>query len=356
MAGSSIETIPKGAFGKATGGSLVAFGSGKDKFSIGAFSEELTNWGKGVGALKNTIYHYVPSGGKAGSGRLSAGMAQAGKRWVRGGMIDVKKRAVRYEGPDFEQSHNEAYAEWKQKVGFGDLVLHLTGAMGGAFGVKKSSHGGFELGILEDRYTNSPRVANLGPGYKDSPPVYGVVYNKKKVRIADYAMAHEFGTDVLPPRPLITGLIAGYLHQVDPVWAELFKTMMYETYWEIEDSFVGSVSLSGSGSQIGGGSISNTESGASAQVKKALYNLSELTKDAALNLDGIDKLLQWTSDKMPQNLGGMKQNMLDADVIRVVAKILGSRTAFTPEDIKEIAHSVIYGTYEDLNPNYRKKK
>ena len=347
-----IETIPKGTFGKMQSGAIVGFGFGEGRFSIGGFTNELTKWGKGVGAIRNTVYHYVPSGAKAGTGRLSAGMAQAGKLWVQGGMRSRKLRSVRYEGPAFEESHNEAYAEWKQKVGFGDLVLHLTGSMAGAFGVKKSSHGGFELGILEDRYTNSPRVANLGPGHKDSPPVYGVVYNKKKVRIAEYAMAHEFGTDVLPPRPLITGLIAGYLHQVDPEWAELFKEMMYQAYWNVEQEPTGQVSLSGEGTQVGGGSVSNSDTGASLQIKSALYNIAKLVDDAALSLNGVDRLLQWTSDKAPEaKLSLMSQ----AEIIGIVAKILGSRTAFTPEDIRKIAHSVIYGTYEDINPKYRKK-
>lgn len=347
-----IETIPKGAFNKAIGGAIVSFGAGKNRFSIGAFTKQMTNWGKGVGAIKNTIYHYVPSGTKAGTGRLSAGMAQAGKLWVRGGIRDRSLRAVRYDGPKFDETSSELYEDWKQKVGFGNLVLHLTGAMGGAFGVKRSAHGGFELGILENRYTNSPIVGRLGPGHKDEPPVYGVEYSKKKTRIADYAMAHEFGTHNHPPRPLITGLIAGYLHYVDPIWAELFKDMMYESYWDVEQGFVGTVSLSDAGVQIGGGAISNTETGAATQIKDVLYQLAKSAEAAALDMDGVDRLLQWTSDKAPEaKLSLMGQ----ADVIRLVDQILKSRTNLTTADIRIIAHSVISGSYEDINPEYNKR-
>lgn len=202
-------------------GSILNLGAGVE---LGAFTDQFAHWGNGVEALKQGVYYYVPSGKAAGSGRLSNTMALSAREWVRGGLRDPKLRSERYRGPMLKP-REPAYQKWVNDVGFGRTpVMSLTGLSAGLFGVISSKRGGVSLGIAAKHSDRTPL-----------PYVTPLDYGNK-VQIQAYMRAHELGAlKGQPARPVMSGLVTGYLQRVQPAWGGLFYKQMQETFWKYSD-------------------------------------------------------------------------------------------------------------------------
>lgn len=214
------------AFDRVISGSLLQLGTsftpyGDKKFDIGGFTNELVSWGKGVDKLSKSIYYFVPGGGNAGAGRLSMGLAQDAAAWIREGMKDPKLRKQRYKGPAMPPRHPH-YQEWVDKTEFSRTpTMSLTGWSADFFGVIAVKGEGVSLGINPDAETQSPI-----PG---SDPLE---YSEHYSNILSYMRTHELGLNHMPQRPLMTGLVLGYLQQTDTVWADLFREYLEKSYWK----------------------------------------------------------------------------------------------------------------------------
>lgn len=324
-----------GQLDKALSGALLMIGrtvvgqAGRNstRTGIGSFVNEVVKYGKGVGQLQRTLYYFVPEGESAGGGRLSYGMAQAAKLYIQGGLTDAALRRDRYRGPSITPN-KDVYAEWKAKVGLGNLPGMLTGTMAANFGVISNSTGGHSLGIKQAAKTRSPVVGKVP-----------LDYAKKDGYINDYAWKLEFGGDGQEARPLMTGLAAGYLEKVDPEWAELFKDLLLDVYLDAKSGKMatdfpksaekepkpmpvvnqGSAGLAGQLTKAAAAYTTTAKS-----IKSAAKSLLQLPKAATAGFKGVNKVvskfrkigkkhLQRAGTYSTEELAKILQSILDGD-------------------------------------------
>lgn len=208
-----------------------------NKRSIGNFTEALVIAGKSNSAVAKGIYYFVPKGKAAGSGRLSAGMAQCASIWVQSvltgrrigkdGLKEKFDRYTRYDGPQIKSYRSDAYQDWineESSFKIKDTVSYLTGRMAAAIHPVRSTGGGYAVGINRTSFVKTPVIL--------SKPLR---YSKKKVAIATYAAWQEEGTDYYPARPWISGAMIAWIRTFDTVWADVMTDMLINAYWSMEE-------------------------------------------------------------------------------------------------------------------------
>lgn len=212
-------TVPKGSklnmsyMDNVVSGSLLKFGS----MQIGQFTNEVVRWGNGIAGVEKAQFYFSAATGR---GRLSYGLAQQVKEYVREAITDPRARrtnvAPGYFGPPLK---DKQYIEWKSDIGRGrQQTVHLMGSLAAAFGVVKTSNSGHSLGIKANVYVKQPLVGKV-------PLAFG-----HKVSVADYAYAVESGSTGMPARPIMSGAIVNYIQQVIPEWGPLLKKYFLDMY------------------------------------------------------------------------------------------------------------------------------
>lgn len=304
--------------------------------TIGGFTKELVKYGRGVGAIKNTLYYFVPAGKNAGSGRLSQGMAMAAKKYIQGGMMDGDLRARRYSsGAPIIEDNGSIYSEWKKKAGLGHLPGMLTGTMAGNFTYWRTSDG-FTLGIRKNVKTKQVLYGRIPLTYND---------NRPPVSVAKYAYAHEYGlVPDVPQRPLMTGLMLGYLEKIDSEWAELFERQMWDSYWFNAIEPTGGVSLSGEGMQLGGTSVNKLAT----EADPSEYSIQTLYSGLGDGLDASSYSLESISALLERGASTSVSAFDQANFMKLVTEMLGKK-GYTNDEIDDILRSVfITGDFEGL--------
>lgn len=320
---------------KAVSGALMTLGrvfssGSKDKKSldIGAFSNELIKYSKGVGEFSRFRYYFVGDG--SGSGRLSAGMAASAIAFI--------KRAITidrslYKGPTLAPLKEGGYYDtWKHKISKfrGRPIMYLTGATADAVGVLRYKSGGVAAGVtvgVRDNFFVSP------------PPMGG---KKGKIKVRDYFLLHELGLGGNPQRPIVTGSMASWLAGYFPKWGEAFNSMMYASFWaglkdrdksEVEESYV----------DFGGSMKSSTEI-ASDIIQVANYMENSSKKISAF----AQKLVTKTAT-------GSKGVSISAEQEKIVRTMLRKELSgggLTAGEVEEIIDTALTGRMPDFK-SYR---
>jgi len=264
-------------------------------------------------------------------------MAQSAVEFIQGGLLDAKKRAERYKGPAIKPN-SDLYQKWKQDVGLHpDLPGTLTGALANSISVIRNSAGGHVVGIREKTKTRRPVVGRVP-----------ISYAKKEVYVGDYAIAQELGPadGSRPARPLVTGLMVGFLETINTKWAKAFEEMMQEAYWAGMDdkslvegakvfnsSDIMTSEEAGSGATTAG--VLHTNS-----IKRALESSGAVISSVSSNITDIENFLE----KVASQPESMRMNpTAQAAVINVLAEMLGKGTTYDNSEIKRIIDATLEG-------------
>lgn len=192
-------------------------GGKTEEYRVGNFVSKLARYGRGVGALGQAMYYFVPSGKYGGGGTLTPAMAADAVLYIKKTMLEGGN-SPRYKGPPMKQL-GDRYANWKSKVSSfrGRPLMVLTGTMAAAVGAKRSA-GGKMVVTLDDKMVGPPASPDR-PG----------------VKVGDYWHIHELGTGgnkgLVPQRPIVTGAMAGWIAMRSYSWKVAFQKLMRQTVW-----------------------------------------------------------------------------------------------------------------------------
>ena len=220
-------------------GALLQFGDMK----IGEFTNKSLFWARGTGNVGRSIAYFA--GG--GAGRLSAGMAQSVREWVVAALTDENARSNNAPGY-VDTPRSEFYGGWVEQIQGQSIkgstiddppTGHLTGRRAGAFGVIKQSGGGLTLGIREGVITRTLRVGALP-----------LQLAKATIEVAKYSQIVEFGkggftnaegtvVGAIPPRPIISKAIVGWLSDIAPEWGKGFDLLIKQILAESDKATYG---------------------------------------------------------------------------------------------------------------------
>lgn len=313
-------------------GTLLTLGGG---INVGEFTNKTVQWGRAQNIVRNAMYYFVPEGAAAGAGRLSKGMAQAAVEYIRDGIKDPSLRDKRYKGPPI-RSRSDAYQDWVNQIGLGRTpVMSLTGWSADYLTVVKETGKGLMVGFRPHDAIRTPVVGKIPMQLSD-----------KEVNIAAYMRTHELGLNKMPKRPLLTGLMLGYIQQFDDTWASLFEQYLKDVYWDaVFEKPKEEVSLSSFGTQGERGPLEHAPNISNVYQEQ----VDILDESAGMLLDAADSFMQAASDKFA---GGEGQNARSKTLFIEVAKQQLSKLDLTEGQKAAVIRACLRGKFEGLYHKY----
>lgn len=216
--------IDEKKWGKAMAGSLMVFSSTykgiSKEMSLGSFSGGLIRHATSVGRFGAGKYYFA-TGSSGGGGTLTPMMALDAAEWIREGILQGG-RGKRYRGPAMADL-SDRYGKWKNSSGVhpkfkSRKLMVLTGATAESIIAIKQPGG--KMAITVNPKTTAPDPASGTPS---------------SVKVTDYIFSHEYmGSRQKHQRPIISGVMAGWIAERSPAWYSFFRELMWKVLWDPE--------------------------------------------------------------------------------------------------------------------------
>ena len=217
------QRISEKKVGKAMSGALFmfsrAYGGETKEWSLGSFAGSLIRYGNGVGKAHKSMYYFA-TGSKGGGGSMTPAMAREAVSFIRNGVQEGDKGSG-YKGPSMSPL-SDKYATWKDKAVNakfrGRPIMTLTGSTAKAI---KAIKGIGSKGLMS--ITIDPKATALDP----------LTGGATSTKVTDYIFSHEYGTrGSKSHRPIVTGVMAGWIATRSPAWSRFYKELMWDVVWD----------------------------------------------------------------------------------------------------------------------------
>jgi hypothetical protein len=331
--------IQEKKWGKAMSGTLMFFsgtfgGVGFER-SIGNFSGNLIRYGRGAENAHQAMYYYA-TGANGGGGTMTKAMAVEAVAFIKNGIREggISKS---YKGPKMPKL-TEDYLDWKKSAAAMQFrnqpIMSLTGGTADAVtAITMPGAKGRMTITLDDKMQAIDPVTDR--------PTTGLV--------VDYALSSELGYNPSQPhRPIVTGMMAGWIATRSTAWLSFFKKLMLSSaIWPEQSSVSGSKMDSMTvldGDIVSSDSGSSTVSYAAASAAAAVAAANSLEVSAKKISYEAQKLLRITQRAARAQTPTAKQAAQIAAMLR--EQLSGG--GLTAKQMNEVIDAAISGQTVDF--------